>query len=211
MVKLLAKTGVAVTATVDPNVPSLILSDRQRLVQVLLNLMTNAMKYTDSGSVHLSARTARVDPPTAIVAAPPSTAASTVTAAPQAPAAVEYLVIRCEDTGRGVPPQHQPNLFTTRFCTVPGSRAGTGLGLAVSKILVEKLGGEMSVESDENDDDAWPPPGTTGAAFIVRLPIVCRPAQGPSPELLHHPVQVQQQQVQADGRGGHSLIRYQPP
>jgi signal transduction histidine kinase len=118
MVKLLAKTGVAVTAAVAPEVPPLIMSDRQRLVQVLLNLMTNAMKYTDAGSVTLSATT-------------------TFTAA----ATAAYLVIRCEDSGPGILPQHQKGLFTTRFSTLPGSRAGTGLGLAVSKILVEKLGG----------------------------------------------------------------------
>jgi signal transduction histidine kinase len=57
MVKLLAKTGVAVTAAVAPEVPALIMSDRQRLVQVMLNLMTNAMKYTDADSVTLSATT----------------------------------------------------------------------------------------------------------------------------------------------------------
>ena len=172
MVKLLAKTGVNVRATVAPDVPPLVLSDRQRLIQVLLNLMTNAMKYTDSGTVTL---TARVGPRSSSPSFPPSlphpSSSPSPTTTRTTSATAKHLVIRCEDSGPGVPLQHQADLFTNGFCTLPGSRAGTGLGLAVSKILVEKLGGDIEVESNESDEDLWPPPGTTGSAFIVKLPL----------------------------------------
>ena len=170
MVKFLAKTGVAINGTLAKEVPPLIMTDRQRLIQVIMNLVTNAIKYTDAGHVTISASVAHAAVPFTGKPSPHQTPSSKTTGEEECNRHV--LVVRCEDSGRGISVEDQEGLFTTKFCTLLNSKAGTGLGLMVSKTLVEKMGGNISVESDVNDETKWPPAGTTGSAFIVKLPIV---------------------------------------
>jgi signal transduction histidine kinase len=99
-------------------------SDRGRLKQVLLNLLTNAVKYNREGG------------------------AITVRAAPTPDG--RWVRVDVTDTGKGIPPEAMKNLFQ-KFYRVPDSEGyttGTGLGLAVAKKIVEVLGGEMKVESE---------------------------------------------------------------
>ena len=118
-----ARSRVAVTAQVPADLPE-VSADRDRLAQVLINLVDNAVKYTpEGGSVSLTAR--RPDEH-----------------------AIEMAVT---DTGIGIPPADLPRI-TERFYRVDRARSrelgGTGLGLAIVKHLVMAHGGELGIESE---------------------------------------------------------------
>jgi len=97
------------------------LGDEQRLTQVLLNLVGNAIKFTDSGEVCVTAR-----------------------------AVNGHFNVSVTDTGPGIPVEHQARIFD-QFHQVDSSnttaKAGTGLGLAIAKQIVEMHGGRIWVES----------------------------------------------------------------
>ncbi|HEY7654098.1 MAG TPA: ATP-binding protein [Methylomirabilota bacterium] len=118
-----ARTRVAVTAGIPADLPA-VSADRDRLAQVLINLVDNAVKYTpEGGSV-------------------------TVTAREMGDGMVEVAVA---DTGIGIPPADLPRI-TERFYRVDKARSrelgGTGLGLAIVKHLVVAHGGELRIESE---------------------------------------------------------------
>lgn len=96
-----------------------ILTDRNRLNQVLTNLLTNAIKFTDSGSVTVG-YTLQDD---------------------------EMLRFYVTDTGCGIPTENQADIFT-RFVKLNNFAQGTGLGLSICKTIVDKMGGEIGVESE---------------------------------------------------------------
>lgn len=122
-----AKKGIEVAALVDPETPEAVVGDSLRLRQILVNLFTNAIKFTEEGEVVLS-----VDP------APPKDGMGT-------------LSFAVRDTGVGIPADRMDRLFKS-FSQVDASTTrrygGTGLGLAISKRLVGLMGGEISVESE---------------------------------------------------------------
>ncbi len=97
------------------------MGDRFRLEQMLINLLDNALKYTDSGGI-----TIRVA------------------------VAANRLIIACEDSGAGIASEHLPRIFE-RFYVIDKARSrqsgGTGLGLAIVKHIVNLHGGEITVES----------------------------------------------------------------
>jgi protein-histidine pros-kinase len=99
-----------------------VVADRQRLKQVLLNLLANAVKYNQVGGD------------------------VTVTCADTAPGRVRIVV---RDTGPGIPPERQAQLFAPfeRLGAETSDVEGTGLGLALSKGLVEAMGGSLGFES----------------------------------------------------------------
>ena len=106
-------------------VPECIISDPTRIRQVLLNLVVNAVKFTDRGRVTVSVRLDdAVDS--------------------------KKLVFRIEDTGIGIPANKLPDLFKP-FVQLHATRklGGTGLGLSISYRLAQLLGGELQVESAE--------------------------------------------------------------
>jgi signal transduction histidine kinase/ligand-binding sensor domain-containing protein/CheY-like chemotaxis protein len=121
-----AAKGVAVNCHVDPACPATVLGDAARLRQVVLNLLGNAVKFTASGSVDLSARLER--------------------------AAGDRLVLHFEvrDTGVGIPADKLDLIFKP-FRQVDSSvtrqQGGTGLGLTISARLVKAMGGRIWVES----------------------------------------------------------------
>jgi signal transduction histidine kinase/CheY-like chemotaxis protein/HPt (histidine-containing phosphotransfer) domain-containing protein len=121
------KKGIEVAALVDPETPEAVVGDSLRLRQILVNLFTNAIKFTDEGEVVLS-----VGP-----------------ASPKD--GIAGLVFAARDTGIGIPADRMDRLFRS-FSQVDASTSrrygGTGLGLAISKRLVELMGGEISVESE---------------------------------------------------------------
>ena len=122
---------------VDPAVPALVKGDPGRLRQILVNLVENAIKFTEHGEVLV--RTELVEEPD------PRTGSDRAE-----PTRVQY-VSRLSDTGIGIPPERQQAIFE-RFVQADGSTTrrfgGTGLGLTISKQLAEMMGGEIGVESE---------------------------------------------------------------
>ena len=118
--------GLELTSHVMPDVPTDLVGDPTRLRQVLLNLLGNAIKFTESGEVMLRVTK---DP-----------------ASPE-PGALRFSI---SDTGIGIPSDKLGTIFE-RFTQVDSSTTrrygGTGLGLTISKRLVELMGGRIGVES----------------------------------------------------------------
>jgi two-component system phosphate regulon sensor histidine kinase PhoR len=134
------KKDIKLTHHVAPGMPKL-LGDPDRLQQLLINLVDNAIKYSSSGG------------------------AVTLTAAcaPAANGGAAQIEIVVSDTGPGIPENHLPRL-TERFYRVDKARSrdlgGTGLGLAIVKHIVQAHSGEFKIESQLNK----------GTTIRVRLP-----------------------------------------
>ncbi len=118
--------GLDFRLKVDASIPSMLCGDEVRIKQVLINLLNNAVKYTNEGSIILSARCERLG---------------------LNRVRVWYSV---EDTGQGVKKENIPYLFNA-FRRVDEEKnrhiEGTGLGLSIVRQLVELMGGEISVNS----------------------------------------------------------------
>ena len=118
--------GLEMTWKVAPEIPAVLLGDESRLRQVFLNLIGNAIKFTESGAVTLDARVVSDDGPLV---------------------QIEFSV---RDTGLGIPAEKQRLIFEA-FCQGDGSTArkygGTGLGLTISARIVKLMGGRIWVES----------------------------------------------------------------
>jgi signal transduction histidine kinase/CheY-like chemotaxis protein len=119
--------GLELSADIDPNIPAAIVTDPLRLSQVLVNLLGNAIKFTDHGSVRLSIERLAND---------------------DKMVKLRFSVV---DTGIGIPPAEQERIFES-FTQVDASpartRSGVGLGLAISRRLVELLNGKLELESE---------------------------------------------------------------
>lgn len=128
----------------DPLLPEKVRGDETRIKQVMVNILTNAVKYTKEGTVTFSVR--RKD--------------DAILAAGQ-PVPVE---IRVEDTGMGIRPENLGKIFDS-FQRVDERKnrsiEGTGLGLAITKQITELMGGEISVASEYGK----------GSVFTVTLPV----------------------------------------
>jgi CheY-like chemotaxis protein len=116
------------TANVDNNIPRFVIGDDQRLAQVITNLMSNAIKFTpEGGKIHLE-----------------------VSLAGEIEGNCE-LRIEVSDSGIGISPEQQEKLFEAFEQAESGTSrkfGGTGLGLVISKNIVELMGGMIWVESD---------------------------------------------------------------
>ncbi len=134
--------NVGFTIELDPALPAGVSGDRQRLSQVLLNLGTNAVKFTDHGEVRLTIRALDVDAETA---------------------RMEFSV---SDTGIGMDPEALARLFTpfTQFAVAQRHRGGgTGLGLVIAQKLVGLMGGEITVQSTHGKGSRF--------TFAIELPV----------------------------------------
>jgi len=120
------QSGVPINTIVDAEIPELIVSDPLRIKQVLINLIGNGLKFTKVGHLTLHADIENRE-------------------------GSNYLSIRVTDTGIGIP-KGKAKLIFDAFSQADSSTSraygGTGLGLAISKKLVEKMGGEIGVESE---------------------------------------------------------------
>ncbi|MCK9996093.1 MAG: response regulator [Candidatus Krumholzibacteria bacterium] len=125
------------TLHVDAALPEFVVGDQGRLHQVLVNLVGNALKFTEKGEVSL-----RVT-------------CDTDGKNPFEPERVRFEVT---DTGIGIPAQIQERLFqafTQADSSTTRKYGGTGLGLNISRQLVEKMGGRMGVQSVENEGSTF--------------------------------------------------------
>ncbi|MCA1836078.1 MAG: response regulator, partial [Actinobacteria bacterium] len=139
-------------------------TDEQRLQQVLRNLTSNAVKFTDEGGVTLRIRPAAAD----------EVESEALRAAPS------RVAFEVEDTGIGIPADKLSVIFEA-FQQADGTTSrrygGTGLGLSISRQLTQLLGGELTVRSE---------PGV-GSVFTLYLPEVAQPStpavsESPAPD-----------------------------
>jgi len=134
--------GLDFQVTIDKNLPEVVIGDSLRLRQVLINLIGNAIKFTDEGSINVTVQ-------------PPSIKQDTVT-----------LKITVEDTGIGIAADTQATIFDS-FSQADTSTTrqygGTGLGLAICRRLAEMMGGSVEVSSTKGKGSAF--------SFTVQLKI----------------------------------------
>ena len=122
----------------DDRLPEYVVGDQARLHQVLVNLVGNALKFTEKGTVSLKVP------------------CDTDGESPFEPERVRFEVT---DTGIGIPPRHPgkpvPGLHPGGHSSTTRKYGGTGLGLNISRQLVEKMGGRMGVDSVENEGSTF--------------------------------------------------------
>ncbi|GAA1313059.1 HAMP domain-containing protein [Pseudonocardia xinjiangensis] len=171
--------GLELRVRTDPDLPAAIISDAQRLQQILRNLLANAVKFTDSGYVELS-----------IVVAP----TGTLHGVPALDSARSVIAFAVRDTGIGIPRGKLDMIFEA-FQQADGTTSrkygGTGLGLSISKELARMLGGKIEVTSEVDEGsvftlllpDELPPVTAAAARMLPRrfpdLPSLDRPAPAP--------------------------------
>ncbi|MGG1396944.1 CHASE3 domain-containing protein [Bacillus salipaludis] len=140
-----AKKKVAFEVITHPDVPPVISTDGQRLQQILKNLLSNAFKFTEQGSV-----TVRLE------LAPPDIAESLEVEGP-------VMAISVTDTGIGIPAEKQQIIFDA-FQQVDGTTnrqyGGTGLGLSICREFTRLLGGLIKLESEPQK----------GSTFTIYIP-----------------------------------------
>jgi PAS domain S-box-containing protein len=150
------ESGLALDVTIDPTARRRVLGDGVRLKQVLWNLIGNAIKFTDHGSVSVAVR------------------------AQDAPGRMLDLSFEVRDTGCGIAPADISKLFTrfTQVDSVYARRAGgTGLGLSICRQLVELMGGRIGVDSEPGKGSRfW---------FTVRVPLAAADQLGADRAAVH--------------------------
>jgi signal transduction histidine kinase/DNA-binding response OmpR family regulator len=135
--------GIALSTTLPPDLPPALILDETRLRQVLINLIGNAIKFTDRGFIRIGASHQF----------------------PEQSHSHVNLTIRVQDSGVGIPVEQQNKIFEA-FEQTTGQKVkefgGTGLGLTISKRLIELMGGSISVQSEADE----------GSTFTIELPQV---------------------------------------
>jgi len=157
--KAIAK-GLDFSVELAPNLPTYITTDLTKLRQVLINLLGNAIKFTEQGEVRLC------------VSALPEAARWAWPAGDRPPVT---LIFEVKDTGVGIAPDDQAKIFEAFVQTQAGRSAsnGTGLGLTISRRFVQLLQGDLSLSSQ---------PGQ-GSTFQVCLPVqVVAASEVPTPQ-----------------------------
>ena len=124
--------GVAFNVLVSVGLPDVFI-DGSQIERVLANLVVNAIRYTKQGEIRIGAERRG-----------------------------SYVAISVSDTGMGIPQEHLPHIFD-KFVQVPGTATGgAGLGLAISRLIVEAHGGQISVQSEVGQ----------GSTFTFTLPVI---------------------------------------
>lgn len=126
--------GLELAHHIPPEVPDRLIGDPTRLRQIIVNLVGNAIKFTDAGEVVVDTRLARLD---------------------ETSATVEFEV---RDTGIGIPEEQQERIFEAfgqADSTTTRQYGGTGLGLAISAQLARKMGGELKLDSTPGKGSAF--------------------------------------------------------
>ena len=121
-----SQKGLELSFTIDPSVPEVVVGDPGRIRQILLNLIGNAVKFTDEGSIKVTAGLLEIDKG-------------------------EQLRFTVMDTGPGIHPDDQTRIFGEFYqadVSLTRAHGGTGLGLAITEQLVRLMGGRVGFESD---------------------------------------------------------------
>ncbi len=126
--------------SIADDIPYELIGDKGKVKEVINNLVTNAIKYTDQGDIYLNIKCIN----------------DTVKN-------ISQIMITCQDTGKGIKEENIKRLFT-KFDRLDVERnttaEGTGLGLAITKALVEMMGGKINVQSQYG----------SGSIFVVNIP-----------------------------------------
>ena len=133
--------GLRFTLELDPALPPYVQGDAGKLRQILINLLGNAVKFTETGDVWLRARSQPIADDHDMV----------------------MLQLEVQDSGPGIPHDKLDEVFDTfvQFDHGQNTERGTGLGLAISKSLVDMMNGEITIDSE---------PGR-GSLFKVKIPL----------------------------------------
>lgn len=136
------ESAVEVLVVVSPDVPKSIFLDETYIHRILMNLLSNAMKFTSSGYILLLIEIKDGN-----------------------------LVATVKDTGPGLPPSFLPELFEPfKQAQTRGTHRGTGLGLSIVKKLLHNMNGHISVESKHRESEDIDPE-QTGSIFTVSIPV----------------------------------------
>ncbi|MBN1615749.1 MAG: response regulator, partial [Spirochaetales bacterium] len=141
------KKGLEINIDISPSIPVMLRGDPGRLRQVILNLVKNAVKFTESGGLLLKVRIHTHENGVSLDGT-----------------TLQYLQFEIQDTGIGIPKEAQQKLFTQFFqadASTTRRFGGTGLGLAISKNIVSLMGGEIGVKDNE----------PTGCTFWFTMPL----------------------------------------
>jgi PAS domain S-box-containing protein len=138
--------GLSLGVETDDNLPQYVYGDESKLRQVLINLLGNAIKFTNEGGIAVSVTCARRETPQQAsdnAPPPPGEDAS-------APSDSITLHFQVEDTGYGIDPEEMELLFEDFSQTQSGRNVqeGTGLGLSISRAFVRMMGGDIHVRSE---------------------------------------------------------------
>jgi signal transduction histidine kinase/ligand-binding sensor domain-containing protein/CheY-like chemotaxis protein len=162
--------GLRLSLDLADDLPPYLLGDAGKLRQILINLLDNAIKFTQQGEVWLRARTGAMEGnPDRVM-----------------------LQLQVEDSGPGIPQDDLDQIFDTfvRFENAPHTQRGAGLGLSISKSLVEMMGGEIAVESEVGQ----------GSLFKVNIPMPLTDMEAGLPDEIHVPEVIGLQAGQVDWR-----------
>ncbi|PTL55528.1 ATP-binding protein [Paraconexibacter algicola] len=157
--------GLRLHAVVQPGVPDRLVADDRRIRQILLNLLGNAVKFTERGEVVVEADVRR---------------------GPEGP----ILVLQVQDTGPGITPEHMAQLFEPfrqGDQTLSRRHGGTGLGLAISRRLARLMGGDITAVSAAGEGTRFTfalgvgvfGPGTAEATPVAEQPPSPRSRRSP--------------------------------
>jgi two-component system sensor histidine kinase EvgS len=158
MESLVSERGLALSLFVSPSLPR-IRTDQQHLRQILINLIGNAVKYTQRGGIQVHASLA-------VDGTRPGTSDFGLEAGPPPDARKPWIALQVCDTGVGISSGDVERIFdefeqVNAGARTDSARRGTGLGLAISRRLARLLGGELTVVSDVG----------RGSTFTVWLPL----------------------------------------
>jgi len=161
--------GLELRSHLSPELPLTLVGDPDRLRQILINLIGNAIKFTDQGAVRLE------------VACTPCPPLQPCGHTPQVATCLLQCAVR--DTGIGIPPEKLGTIFerfTQADASITRTYGGSGLGLPISRQLVELMGGHLWVESQVGQGSTFTFTARLGIPTeprqFIRVPAAARPA-----------------------------------
>jgi PAS domain S-box-containing protein len=216
------KKGLELIYQVQPDVPDRLIGDAGRLRQILLNLVGNAIKFTDAGEVAVMVR--------ALEDRGQGTEDSAVGSSVFGPLSSVTLHFEVRDTGIGIPLDHQERIFRAfeqEDTSTTRKYSGTGLGLTIASRLVALMGGEVTVDSEPSRgstfafsahfglqphpsplvEAGFPDPASTGAAPVrlQNLPVLIVDDNATNRRILQEWLRTWQMRPVAVGDGGLAL------
>lgn len=150
-----AEKNVALTVSADPALPEWVNGDAARVSQVLTNLVSNALKFTDEGEIRIELEPTGTPPDRPSALLPDSDPV--------------WLTLRVVDTGIGIAEDQQPFIFDDfRRANGPEvqARSGAGLGLAIVRRILDEMGGTIELDSTVGE----------GSTFTLHIPFAPAPA-----------------------------------